>query len=71
MELINKDFAELTKDDFDEVISNLVRLSILVIPLLLQANANSRGLEDVAQFACDLQVAADAVEEIKNQIHGE
>lgn len=68
MKLINKDFESLTPEEFDKTIAGLSGLSLIVAPLILQNKLG--GVEAAAEFSLDLQIAVDAVEEIKQQIHG-
>ena len=68
---INKDFLSLSKDDFDKTISAIANLSMVIAPLLIKINKDGKGLEDAAEFTIDLLIAADALTEIKMQVHGE
>lgn len=68
MELINKNFAGLTPEDFDKTIAGLSGLSLIVAPFILQNKLG--GVEAAAEFNLDLQIAADAVKEIKEQLFG-
>ena len=70
MELINKDFALLTPEDFDKTVAGLSGLSLILAPLILKANFEGTGAKDAADLALDLQIAADALIEIKQQIYG-
>ena len=70
MELINKDFALLTPEDFDEVIADLSGLSPILAPYIIKATFEGMGVKVVADMALDLQIAADALIEIKQQIYG-
>lgn len=68
MKLINKDFESLTPEEFDETIAGLSGLSLVVAPLVLKNKLG--GIEAAVKFSLDLQIAADAVREIKQQIYG-
>ena len=70
MELINRDFLGLTQDEFDKTIAGLSGLALIVVPFITQNNIGGRGISDAAEFSLDLQIAADAVKEIKQQIFG-
>lgn len=70
MELFNKDFAGLTPEEFDKTIEGLQGLTHVVAPLILNKNFEGKGIEDAAEFTLDLQIAADALFEIKQQIYG-
>lgn len=71
MKLINKDFASLTPEEFDKTIAGLSSLSVVIVPFLLKNSfEGASGVEVAAEFNLDLQIAADAVEEIKQQIYG-
>ena len=45
-------------------------LSMVIAPLLIKINKDGKGLEDAAEFTIDLLIAADALTEIKMQVHG-
>lgn len=66
----NKDFLTLTESDFDKTILGISALSAIVAPFLLKMNHDGKGLKDVAEFTLDLQIAADALREIKTQVYG-
>jgi hypothetical protein len=68
--LINQDFAGLTPEEYDKTIAGLSGLSLIVAPLLLNNNYEGRGIEDAAEFTLDLTIAADALTELKQQVHG-
>lgn len=68
MDLINKNFAELTPEDFDKTIAGLSGLTLIIAPFILQNKLG--GIDAAAQFNLDLQIAADAVKEIKQQVYG-
>lgn len=68
MQLINKDFESLTPEEFDKTIAGLSSLSVIIVPIILQQQPG--GLDAAAEASIDLQIAADAVSEIKEQLHG-
>lgn len=68
--LINKDFAGLTPEEFDKTIEGLSGLAPIIVPFLLKHNFEGLGIEDAAEFNLDLQIATDAVIEIKQQVYG-
>lgn len=68
MKLINKDFAELSMEDFDETINGLSALSNIIAPIILKNQEG--GIEAAAEFTLDVTIAVDALKEIKQQIYG-
>ena len=71
MKLINKDFESLTETEFDKTIAGLSQLSVVIVPFLLKNSfEGTSGVEVAAEFILDLQIAADALKEIKQQVCG-
>lgn len=68
--LINKNFAGLTVDEYDKTIAGLSGLALIIVPFLLSNNFEGMGIDAAAEFNLDLQIAVDAVQEIKQQVHG-
>lgn len=66
--VINKDFYGLTPEEYDKTIAGLSFLSLIVAPFIMQSKQG--GIEQAAEFSLDMQIAADAVKELKQQIHG-
>lgn len=70
MKFINENFKGLTSEEFDKTIAGLSGLVNIIVPFLLNKNFEGVGIEDAAEFSLTLQIAADAVTEIKQQIYG-
>ena len=68
--IVNDNFLSLTAAEFDKTIVGLSGLSLILAPILIQNNLDGRGAEDAAEISLDLQIGADAVTEIKQQIFG-
>lgn len=69
-ELINKDFAGLTPEQYEQTIAGLSGLVPIIIPFLMKQNLDNMGVEDAAECAITLQIAADAVKELMQQVYG-
>lgn len=69
-QLINGDFAGLSVPEFEQTIAGLSGLVPVIIPFLMEHNYENIGAEDAAECALTLQIAADAVIELMQQVHG-